>query len=376
MTSDPLALDPSPEVVDGVKGDSARQRVRFRRFLLTASTYGLCVPLVGLAWAMGFMSATGAGATLATMAVVNAGIWAIFASGANLRFADPSLTWLQIGAATLATMVGYYSLDVERALALALYPVVLVLGIFRFSTRQFLAAAGLLLVALAVTIALLAATKASTNLPVEAFRFVVIGCLLVGFAIAGGLIGELRLRLRRTNRDLNAALATIGRLASHDGLTGLPNRASFDERLARVVARRAGDTAKAAVFFVDLDHFKTVNDTLGHSRGDDVLREAASRLAACVRATDVSARQGGDEFVLLVDAYADRAALVDIAERVVAAFRVPMAVGGREVTITASVGVACWPEDGASAQALLTAADAAMYRAKERGRDGYAFASG
>ena len=167
MTSDPLALDPSPEVVDGVKGDSARQRVRFRRFLLTASTYGLCVPLVGLAWAMGFMSATGAGATLATMAVVNAGIWAIFASGANLRFADPSLTWLQIGAATLATMVGYYSLDVERALALALYPVVLVLGIFRFSTRQFLAAAGLLLVALAVTIALLAATKASTNLPVN-----------------------------------------------------------------------------------------------------------------------------------------------------------------------------------------------------------------
>jgi diguanylate cyclase (GGDEF)-like protein len=156
--------------------------------------------------------------------------------------------------------------------------------------------------------------------------------------------------------------------ALHDPLTGLPNRTLFVDRLAIALARARRSGALGAVLFLDLDRFKVVNDSLGHHAGDEVLLAVAARLDEVLRVNDTAARFGGDEFTVLAEDFADEADVLELAERVAGAFAAPMAVAGRELALSASIGVALMggaetPED------LLRDADAAMYRAKERGRD-------
>ncbi len=165
----------------------------------------------------------------------------------------------------------------------------------------------------------------------------------------------------------------IRHMATHDALTGLPNRAAFSQLLnaARENARR--HQRSLAVMFVDLDRFKVINDTLGHEVGDGVLCEAARRLRHTLRASDVVARLGGDEFVVMIpeldsSSQADRAA-----RKVLAALVAPMPIAGRELTLTASIGIALYPLDGEDEQSLMKNADAAMYRAKEAGKNDYKF---
>lgn len=177
----------------------------------------------------------------------------------------------------------------------------------------------------------------------------------------------------------------IARLAYFDGLTGLPNRSAFLDRLEREVRRAAGDGGRLALLFVDLDGFKTVNDTLGHDCGDLLLQQAAHRLRAVLRPGDPVARAegeapelarlGGDEFTALVLDLADPEDALGAAQRVLAAFREPFVVDGRELVLSGSIGIAVYPEDGADATTLLKHADTAMYHAKERGRDNCQFYS-
>ncbi|TYP86550.1 diguanylate cyclase domain-containing protein [Blastococcus xanthinilyticus] len=158
----------------------------------------------------------------------------------------------------------------------------------------------------------------------------------------------------------------LRRQATTDPLTGLLNRTAFNERLAGATAT-VDAAAPPAVLFVDLDDFKTVNDTLGHAAGDELLRTVAARLSADVRADDVVARLGGDEFALLLPE-ADDARLHEVADRLLAAFRVPVELAGRPVTVTASIGGAL-AEPGCTAGQLLHRADTAMYAAKRAGKD-------
>ncbi len=166
----------------------------------------------------------------------------------------------------------------------------------------------------------------------------------------------------------------ITRMSLHDGLTGLPNRALYMDRLRQTLtlAERAGE--KAAVYFIDLDRFKEVNDAFGHEAGDKVLIEAAKRLAACVRRSDTVARLGGDEFVALTPGVGDVANAGVIAGKMVAAMRSPFHVMGNVCRLGASVGVALFPDDGMRAGELLRLADAAMYAAKKAGRNGWRMA--
>jgi len=163
--------------------------------------------------------------------------------------------------------------------------------------------------------------------------------------------------------------------AEHDALTGLPNRMLFLDRLHQALAiwRRQG--SRCAVMFLDLDRFKTINDTYGHQAGDVVLREVAKRVCACVRQVDTISRLGGDEFVgLLSDIKgADQAAYVAVA--VTQAVARPIDIGGQEVTLSASVGIALCPDDGADVETLLHHADVAMYHAKQNGRGAFRFFS-
>lgn len=159
----------------------------------------------------------------------------------------------------------------------------------------------------------------------------------------------------------------LAHFALHDELTGLPNRALLTDRVEQAFARPHGRGQHVALLFVDLDHFKLVNDSLGHAAGDSLLRQAAQRLGAATRDTDTVARIGGDEFVVLCESISGPAAQ-RLADRLVRAFRVPFPVEGTDAVVTASVGVAVAETDATPAE-LLRDADTAMYRAKNAGRN-------
>ena len=163
-------------------------------------------------------------------------------------------------------------------------------------------------------------------------------------------------------------------MATHDALTGVLSRASLKERLIQALRLADRRDRWAAVVFVDLDNFKYVNDSLGHNVGDELLRTIAKRLIACVRATDAVVRIGGDEFVLVLgDQEKMIVAISDVALRTQAAIAEPIAVEGHTLRMTGSIGVAIYPNDADNADALIANADAAMYRAKENGRNNFQF---
>ena len=164
--------------------------------------------------------------------------------------------------------------------------------------------------------------------------------------------------------------------AFHDKLTGLPNRALFNDRLEHGLAQATRHGWSLAVMFLDLDDFKIINDTHGHEAGDCVLRTIATRLANNTRGDDSICRNGGDEFLYLLMETADERTIASIAEKLISALGVPCPVSVRGLQVSpsvrASIGIAIFPRDGATADALIASADAAMYRAKQE-KCGYAF---
>lgn len=161
--------------------------------------------------------------------------------------------------------------------------------------------------------------------------------------------------------------------ANHDALTGLPNRVLFVDRVAQTIKRSQRENAKMAVLFIDLDRFKEINDTLGHSVGDEVLIEVATRLKNNIRSVDTVARLGGDEFTLIL-ANVDRASnVMEIAQKIVDSLAKKIVYGENELYVTASIGISFYPDDGEDTELLLRNADSAMYQAKDQGRNNYQF---
>jgi diguanylate cyclase (GGDEF)-like protein/PAS domain S-box-containing protein len=163
----------------------------------------------------------------------------------------------------------------------------------------------------------------------------------------------------------------VKHLAFHDPLTNLPNRLLFNDRLTLAVAQAHRHNQRLAVLFLDLDRFKVINDSLGHSVGDELLRQVAERIQEYVREGDTVARLGGDEFTLLVPGITAEEDAAKIAKKVCDAIHDPFWIDGRELFVTTSLGVAVYPSDGHDAETLVRNADSAMYRAKEQGRDNY-----
>lgn len=157
--------------------------------------------------------------------------------------------------------------------------------------------------------------------------------------------------------------------AYHDPLTGLPNRALFSDRLNLALARARRHQEPIAVLYADLDHLKRVNDTLGHTIGDLLLKQAAERFREAVREEDTVARFGGDEFVVLLIGVKDGETAARVAEKLIARMNEPMEVGGHTLRVTTSVGVSTWPADGDDAETLVKNADNALYQSKEQGRN-------
>jgi diguanylate cyclase (GGDEF)-like protein len=162
-------------------------------------------------------------------------------------------------------------------------------------------------------------------------------------------------------------------LAQDDPLTGIPNRRHFKDQLERASTRARRANKKIGVLFLDLDRFKTVNDTLGHQAGDALLRLVVERLKTCVRSGDLLARLGGDEFALMLEDTDGPLALEAAATKILSVFKKPFEIGPRQISITASVGITVYPNDTKDPMALLNNADMAMYQAKDTGRNNFQF---
>ena len=191
-----------------------------------------------------------------------------------------------------------------------------------------------------------------------------------------GALGEDDRRAsRKTPSPARRRLAEekIQNLAFFDSLTGLPNRRLLLDRLRQSLAQAHREDKLVGLAFLDLDHFKTINDTLGHASGDALLRAVAERLEQCVRKSDTVARLGGDEFVVILPNLEHIDGAAAIAEKILEIFDHPFRLGEREIFSSTSIGLAIYPLDAEDDEELLSRADMAMYRAKERGRNLYQF---
>lgn len=185
--------------------------------------------------------------------------------------------------------------------------------------------------------------------------------LLINFVIAFSDIGE-----------IHAAEAKLKHLAHHDPLTGLPNRLLFDDRFNQAIELANRQQEQCVLLFLDLDSFKVVNDTLGHTMGDELLRVVAARLRGTLRGADTIARLGGDEFVVLAGG-TSRQYAAELAEKILATLRLPINLAGDRIMVSGSIGIAIYPDHGDDRHQLMRAADIAMYSAKAAGRNGYRF---
>lgn len=180
-------------------------------------------------------------------------------------------------------------------------------------------------------------------------------------------------------RDVSDRVTSAERiqyLAYHDGLTNLPNRVMFNDLLHRAIAQARRQSKSIAVLFIDLDRFKSINDTLGHASGDELLKVVARRIQGSVRASDVVARLGGDEFVVLLDDIREHKKVATVVRKILSSLGQPLELLGQEFRMTASIGVSLYPDEASDEHALMKNADTAMYRAKEDGRNTFRFFSG
>jgi len=345
-----------------------RQALRIRRFLMAAGTSLLaCLALVVFS-SLGLLPLDASIQATAGIVALIILFYVLFRTGLNLRFADPSLTTEQIGAALLfLTFIAYHLGPLREALDL-FYGVALMFGVLRLSARQLLALAMVALAAHGIMLWMSYLRDPAMNLRVAVAHYVILLIVLPWFALMGGYVNRLRMRLSDSNRDLKRAFDRIEQVAIRDELTGVYNRRFLMESLTREKSRADRLGAPLSVCMVDIDHFKSVNDTLGHAVGDAVLKHFAQFLPLQLRGIDVFGRWGGEEFLLVLPG-AGRQSAEACAERVRASTEAnvfPSIPAERGVTVT--IGVASITQ-GEEISALLARADAALYRGKAAGRN-------
>lgn len=189
----------------------------------------------------------------------------------------------------------------------------------------------------------------------------------------GGVIGAVM--VFHDVSESRAVVAKMSHLAQHDFLTDLPNPVLLNDRMTQAIALARRHDKQLAVAFMDLDHFKRINDSLGHAAGDELLQSVAQRLKTCVRSSDAVSRRGGDEFVVLLSEITQAEDAARIADKIIASVAAAHRVAGQELLVTTSIGISVYPLDGTDVETLLNSADAAMYQAKTKGRNRYCFFS-
>ena len=307
---------------------------------------------------------------VAIIAGVTVAFSAIFRSGFNRRFADPTLAVPQVAVAILFLAYIMYRAGPAREGLVLLYPLALLFGVMRLTAKRLLALALLALAAHGVVLHLsyLHDEYGDFDLDTAIAEFAVLMIVLPWFAVMGGYVNRLRLKLADTNHELSAAFDRIEQLAIRDELTGGYNRRYMLDALARERARAERLREPFSICLLDGDHFKSINDTFGHAAGDVVLHELPSVAGQGLRGVDVFGRFGGEEFLLVLPG-TDLAGARLVAERVRAAIeaaRFPGLPDGRRITVTLGVAERAPGED---THMLLKRADRALYAGKGAGRN-------
>lgn len=347
-------------------GDPA-QRHRLRRYFMALGASAVVVAMFYVAAWAGFIARGEVHAIAGFTAVLALVFFALLRSGLNLRLPDPSLSREMIVAALAAILYGVACAERQNSALLLIVILPFVFAMFRFGTRGLLILSALVIGAYAGILQLrgdLQGPRADASLAI----LLIFGLTLLVFALVGGSIATLRHALARGQRELEQALRHTEHLAMHDELTGIYNRRYLEQRLSGEAQRAQRYDATLSIALLDLDHFKEVNDALGHAAGDTVLIAFARLAGGVLRESDCLGRWGGEEFIILMPE-TDHAAACIACERLCAAQREQRFAGlPRGLAVTVSAGVATY-RAGESANVLLQRADTALYRAKVGGRD-------
>lgn len=262
--------------------------------------------------------------------------------------------------------------------ALLCYPVILIVAGMVSRLKLFV---GLLLVMLASIAAMTYASMTGwlvfVPLPLGIGRMINLSCVLLVCACSVWILAnDLRNTMQRLQQEIlrvKHSEANFTHLAQHDALTNLPNRLLVRDRMDQAIGQARRYKKQAALLFLDLDNFKTINDSLGHSAGDELLMEVANRLRGAIREMDTVSRQGGDEFLIVLTDVSDLATISAVAAHVLEQLAQPFALKGMQIVTSISIGIATYPQDGDDFDQLLKHADIAMYQAKASGRNAYRF---
>lgn len=349
--------------------DDPDQAIRIRRFFTATAAYALNVGLSYAAYLWGTMEWQAIAGFLVLIPAINITLYIIFRTGLNLKFRDPSLTIIQMCAAILVTMYGMYFANESRGVLLLVYILILIFGIYKLNTRSFLYVSAFTLVTYGIDIALLNYFRSDTvNLNIEYLQFLVLSMVLVAFSIIGGHISSLRRNLRISRTELEKSLTIIKEMSIRDDLTGVYNRRHLMELLEHEYHRISRGGAHFSVAMLDIDHFKSVNDTHGHLTGDEVLKAVSDVIRNSLRSADFCGRYGGEEFLLVMTQTNINGALL-CAERIRSTIEQSRFTSlGPNFRVTVSLGVTEFTgkED---IPTMIARADKALYHAKESGRN-------
>ena len=348
-----------------------RQRIRLAMSGLAALLMVFCLVVMNSVAAAGLASTSEVRVWTACSVLGLIAVYAAIRSGWSRRFKDPALTLAQILYAITCCAAAFVIAGPARGVTLPILAIILMFGIFGLTTRQMLGVLVYSLVAFGVASGVVAARDEPDYPPVVAAAYVgMVVVVLLSSTFLTTRVQSTREHLRRQKAELAQALEQIRQLATHDDLTGLLNRRAMLDRMQLEQHRSLRSGSPLLIAQLDIDHFKAVNDTHGHAAGDLVLQSFADTVRRNVRDTDVLARWGGEEFVLLLcdTPAADAVALMERLRQAVQAMQVPVAQGGQPITVTVSIGLARHaPADPLAG--TLERADRALYAAKAGGRN-------
>jgi diguanylate cyclase (GGDEF)-like protein len=349
--------------------DDPKQALRLRRFFISLAIYALNISISYFAYWAGIVGLQVLYGFWIISLAINIILYIAFRAGLNLQMSDPSLTSIQMCSANLVVMYGiYYGYEV-RGFLFSMYILILLFGIFRLYTRQFLFVSAFALMTYGVDIFLLNFFHSQAiNLKIEFFQWFGLAIVLISVSIIGGNISSIRRELSVSRKKLQSSLTVIREMAIHDDLTGFFNRSHLMDIIETEINRSVRTGSVFSLVMIDIDKFKKINDTYGHQIGDQVLRTFAAVIRSILRKTDFCGRYGGEEFLVVLtqtDLQAANVFAERIRECVENSFFPDLGPNSR---VTVSLGLAQHRMEE-NVEKTISRADDALYRAKNGGRN-------
>ncbi|HSC85150.1 MAG TPA: EAL domain-containing protein [Pseudomonas sp.] len=353
------------------RDDLLERRLQSRRLAQIVNVQGLVLLVIGSQAAL-------LGSWLNVLLVGLALIVVIFGYRLNRRGATDSAIILMLVSLTVLVSVALWLNQGLYSGVLLGFPGILIVAGMLAPLRLFIGLlASMVAVVAFLTYASLSGLRHFEAWPMGWARMINVSSILVMCAAAVWLLAnDLRKTLLRLQQEIlrvKDSEANFTHLAQHDALTSLPNRLLIHDRMEQAIGRARRDDKRVALLFIDLDNFKTINDSLGHAAGDELLKEVARRLQTTLRDIDTVSRQGGDEFLMVLADVEGLTEVATVARRIQQELAQPCSLKGMQVVTSLSIGIALFPEDGSDFETLLRHADMAMYQAKAAGRNGFCF---